>query len=63
MRKGEIGIYCEERGKQIEYKIKRGGQQYMVHFLSLSYQEQLRVIGMLAQGIELLRDQLKEPTH
>lgn len=59
MKRGELGVYCEEHGHDIHYSFKRGGHAYYVPFLALSRQEQLRILGMLAEGLEMLRPQLK----
>lgn len=59
MKKGDYGIYCEERDGQIEYRIKRGREPLLINFRELERPEQLRVLGMLAQGLQVFEPQLK----
>lgn len=58
--KGELKITCEESGNNVGFQIKRKGYKGAADWNDMSREEQIRVLKLLAMGIEFLQRFLKE---
>lgn len=60
MKQRELEVICDECGNNTGFIIRRKGEKDNVDWDSLSRDEQLRVLNLLATGYDLLKRYLNE---